>query len=91
MRAGTLPTEQLGRFIARRRSIAAAYDLLLRPLRRSSARLGRTRNCLPAWHLYVVQIDFATAGISRAQLMRALATEGIGSQVHYFPVHRQPY
>ena len=23
--------------------------------------------------------------------MRALHAEGIGTQVHYFPVHRQPY
>ena len=82
---------KLGRFVARRRSIAAAYDLLLRPLSPLVRPLGRTRNCLPAWHLYVMQIDFATAGISRGQLMRALASEGIGSQVHYVPVHRQPY
>jgi UDP-4-amino-4,6-dideoxy-N-acetyl-beta-L-altrosamine transaminase len=88
---GLSQLNKLGRFIARRRSIAAAYDLMLRPLSPLVRPLGRTRNCLPAWHLYVVQIDFATAGTSRAQLMRALANEGIGSQVHYVPVDRQPY
>ena len=88
---GLSQLNKLGRFVARRRTIAAAYDLMLRPLAPLVRPLGRTRNCLPAWHLYVVQIDFATAGISRAQLMRALASEGIGSQVHYVPVHRQPY
>jgi dTDP-4-amino-4,6-dideoxygalactose transaminase len=39
----------------------------------------------------VARIDFEAAGISRAQLMRAIAADGIGTQVHYFPVHRQPY
>jgi UDP-4-amino-4,6-dideoxy-N-acetyl-beta-L-altrosamine transaminase len=82
---------KLGRFIARRRALAARYDThfagrgpIVRPV-------ARTRMCLPAWHLYVVRIDFKEAGIPRAELMRGLAADGIGSQVHYFPVHRQPY
>lgn len=88
---GVSQLNKLGRFVARRRALAAAYDSMLRPLSPVVRTLGRTRNCLPAWHLYAVQIDFATAGVSRAQLMRALANEGIGTQVHYVPVHRQPY
>jgi UDP-4-amino-4,6-dideoxy-N-acetyl-beta-L-altrosamine transaminase len=88
---GLSQLKKLGRFVARRRAIAAAYDLLLRRLAPLVRPIARTRNCLPAWHLYVVQVDFAAAGISRAQLMRVLAADGIGTQVHYFPVHRQPY
>jgi UDP-4-amino-4,6-dideoxy-N-acetyl-beta-L-altrosamine transaminase len=82
---------KLGRFVARRRALAATYDLLIRPLAPLLRPLARTRACLPAWHLYVARIDFEAAGISRARLMRALAAEGIGTQVHYVPVHRQPY
>jgi UDP-4-amino-4,6-dideoxy-N-acetyl-beta-L-altrosamine transaminase len=82
---------KLSRFVAKRRAIAAHYDLLLAPLAPMLRPLGRTRRSLPAWHLYVVRIDFERAGISRAQLMRALSAAGIGTQVHYFPVHRQPY
>jgi UDP-4-amino-4,6-dideoxy-N-acetyl-beta-L-altrosamine transaminase len=82
---------KLGRFVARRRSVAAAYDSLLAPFAPLIRPLARTRPSLPAWHLYVVRIDFARAGISRARVMRALAERGIGTQVHYFPVHRQPY
>ncbi|HEV2563157.1 MAG TPA: UDP-4-amino-4,6-dideoxy-N-acetyl-beta-L-altrosamine transaminase [Rhizomicrobium sp.] len=82
---------KLDRFVAKRRAIAAAYDSLLAPLAPVLRPLARTRPCLPAWHLYVARIDFENAGISRAQLMRALAADGIGTQVHYFPVHRQPY
>ena len=33
----------------------------------------------------------AVFGVTRAQLMRHLREKGIGSQVHYIPVHRQPY
>jgi UDP-4-amino-4,6-dideoxy-N-acetyl-beta-L-altrosamine transaminase len=82
---------KLSRFVSRRRAIAAVYDEafagqapLLKPI-------ARSRDCLPAWHLYVVQIDFESTRISRAALMHALADEGIGTQVHYVPVHSQPY
>ena len=44
-----------------------------------------------AWHLYVALIDFNAIGKSRAQLMFDLRDRSIGSQVHYIPVHRQPY
>lgn len=82
---------KLGRFVARRRALAARYDLELSTLAPIVKPLARTRPCLPAWHLYVARIDFEAAGISRGQLMRTLAADGIGTQVHYFPVHRQPY
>ena len=82
---------KLDRFLARRRAVVAAYDALLAPYAPMVKPLARMRACLPAWHLYVARIDFKSAGISRAALMRALAQDGIGTQVHYFPVHRQPY
>ena len=82
---------KLGRFVTRRRALAAAYDSALAPFAPLVRPLARTRPCLPAWHLYVVRIDFERAGISRGHFMRLLAERGIGSQVHYYPVHRQPY
>jgi dTDP-4-amino-4,6-dideoxygalactose transaminase len=48
-------------------------------------------DCQPAWHLCSVLIDFAAAGRTRAQVMAALRERAIGSQVHYIPVHLQPY
>jgi hypothetical protein len=82
---------KLGRFVARRRAIAATYDTLFASTAPLIRPMARTRPCLPAWHLYAARIDFERAGISRASLMRKLAAKGIGTQVHYFPVHRQPY
>jgi dTDP-4-amino-4,6-dideoxygalactose transaminase len=42
-------------------------------------------------HLYAVLIDFAALGIDRATVMNRLRERGIGTQVHYIPVHLQPY
>ena len=42
-------------------------------------------------HIYVVSINFQKIGISRHQFMKALAEQGVGSQVHYIPIVSQPY
>jgi len=88
---GLSQLRKLDRFVAARRSLAAAYDRALASLTTIVRPIKHVPWCEPAWHLYVVRIDFAAAGVSRATLMRALQKEGIGSQVHYLPVHRQPY
>jgi len=88
---GLSQLRKLGRNVARRRALAARYDAALAELSPLVRPLRRVPGCSPAWHLYVVLIDFAAAGIDRAALMRGLADAGIGSQVHYIPVHRQPY
>ena len=43
------------------------------------------------FHLYVVHIDFESLKMSRAELMEALRAKGIGTQVHYIPLYKQPY
>jgi dTDP-4-amino-4,6-dideoxygalactose transaminase len=88
---GVSQLDKLARFVARRAALVAAYDRALAPLAPRLVPLGRVAGCRPAWHLYVVSIDFAALGRSRAQVMRALAARGIGTQVHYLPVHRHPY
>lgn len=82
---------KLDRFVSRRRELAACYDRRLAGLAPLVRPIERVPWCRPAWHLYVVRIDFAGAGISRAALVEGLRARGIGTQVHYFPVHRQPY
>lgn len=89
-----LALSQMGRldaFVARRRHLMALYAerlALLSPLVLPAARVPW---CRPAWHLCAVRIDFAAAGRRRPQVMADLRVQGIGTQVHYIPVHRQPY
>jgi dTDP-4-amino-4,6-dideoxygalactose transaminase len=44
-----------------------------------------------AYHLFVVLIDFERFGVCRAAVMNSLKEAGIGTQVHYIPIHLQPY
>jgi UDP-4-amino-4,6-dideoxy-N-acetyl-beta-L-altrosamine transaminase len=44
-----------------------------------------------AYHLFVVRIDFEKHRVSRSKVVRRLRDAGIGTQVHYIPLHLQPY
>ena len=82
---------KLDRFVAKRRELAAGYDRAIARLGNAVRPVSRVANCRPAWHLYAVLIDFAGLGVDRAAAMRALAARGIGTQVHFIPLHLQPY
>jgi UDP-4-amino-4,6-dideoxy-N-acetyl-beta-L-altrosamine transaminase len=87
---GISQLRKLSRFHGRRVELARTYDALLAPLAPHIVPVGR-RDLPHGWHLYAVLIDFAELGLSRMRVMQALAAQGIGTQVHYIPVHRQPY
>ena len=84
---------QLGKlegFVSRRRQLAESYAQALGGLDPAVRTIGTTGGT-PAWHLQPVLIDFEGIGLSRARVMRDLLDAGIGTQVHYIPVYRQPY
>ncbi len=88
---GLSQLRKLRRFVEKRAALSERYDELLAPLAPTLRPVSRVAGCRPAWHLYVVLIDFEAAGLDRATVMNRLKTAGIGTQVHYIPVHRQPY
>lgn len=82
---------KLDRFVERRRALTARYQALLEPLS-PLVRLAVSPSWSdPALHLLTVLIDFETAMTSRAAVVESLKAQGVGTQVHYIPVHRQPY
>ena len=87
-----LGTSQLGRldaFVARRRELAARYDTLLARLPLTCPWQHPDTNS--AWHLYVIRLHRNEIKLSRRQVFDALRAAGIGVNVHYIPVHTQPY
>lgn len=82
---------KLARFVARRAELVGRYNRLLAPLAPLVRPIAYSKGQRPAWHLFVARVDFAAAGTTRAAVMKQLAAAGIGTQVHYIPVHRQPY
>jgi UDP-4-amino-4,6-dideoxy-N-acetyl-beta-L-altrosamine transaminase len=87
---GISQLRKLDRFVTRRREIAALYERLLAPLAPAIRPVSRA-NAVHGWHLYVIQVDFQSLGASRGRVMKELREVGVGTQVHYIPVHKQPY
>lgn len=88
---GLSQLNKLDRFIARRAELVRHYDSRFEGFAPLLAPLRRTPDSVPAWHLYPALIDFDEVGVERATVMRRLHEAGIGTQVHYRPVSRQPY
>jgi len=44
-----------------------------------------------SWHLYIIRVDAMETGISRNEFITKLTAAGIGTSVHYIPLHLHPY
>lgn len=86
---GLSQLDKLDGFLARRRELAARYHALLAdlPLTLPTAQA----DAHSAWHLYVVRVQTERVSLSHRQVFEALRAAGIGVNVHYIPVHLQPY
>lgn len=86
---GLSQLKHLDSWIARRHEIADVYDRDLRDL--PLVLPVRKQGSLSGLHLYVVQVDPAATRVSRRVAFDRLRAAGIGVNVHYIPVHLQPY
>ena len=94
--AAALGLAQLSRadeLLAQRRELAAAYD---RSIRASSVAdlievPGEEADGSHAWHLYVVRLNLDRITMDRAAVIDRLRAEGIGTSVHFIPLHLHPY
>lgn len=74
----------------RRKEITSRYDEAFAALR--GVRLMQTaEDTESSNHLYVLRIDADSAALSRDQFIEAMTGAGIGTSVHFIPVHRLAY
>jgi UDP-4-amino-4,6-dideoxy-N-acetyl-beta-L-altrosamine transaminase len=73
----------------RREHLAQRYDQMLADL--PVLLPARLRDRCSSWHLYVIEIDEERSSRTRADVYRSLRAAGIGVNVHYIPVHTQPF
>ncbi len=89
-----LGSSQIGKlqaFKEKRKELKNVYDQCLRKFSNLIRPISNVPQCDPFWHVYPVLIDFEAAKISRGEVMDTLKSKEIASQVHYIPVHLQPY
>ncbi len=86
---GLSQLERLDAYVARRHELARRYDRLLAhlpvtlPWQHPDGHSGL--------HLYVVRLKLAEVTRTRRQVFESLRAQGVGVNVHYIPVHTQPY
>jgi UDP-4-amino-4,6-dideoxy-N-acetyl-beta-L-altrosamine transaminase len=78
-------------FAKRRKALVKAYEMALNKTNLSVFWEPLLPDVDAVFHLMAVRIDFEGLGKTRTEVMTQLKTRGIGTQVHYVPVHHQPY
>lgn len=86
---GCSQMERLDDFVAKRRYLAKRYDMLLKNL--PVVCPFQQKDTDSSWHIYVVRVDFSQLNIDKKQLFAKMKECGIVLNLHYIPVHLQPY
>lgn len=76
-------------FLARRRTLAARYQRLLAPLPVSVQ--APQADAESAWHLFVVRLQGDRIQRSHREVFDGMRAAGVGVNLHYIPIHLQPY
>lgn len=87
---GITQLRKLEFFRSRRREIWEKYNRAFAdlPWMKCPEEIREGSSC---FHLYVARIEFGKLGMDRKTVMQRLREQGVGTQVHYIPVHQQPY
>ncbi|WIX34894.1 UDP-4-amino-4,6-dideoxy-N-acetyl-beta-L-altrosamine transaminase [Salinicola sp. JS01] len=86
---GVSQSKRLDHYVAERHRLAARYDAALAelpvvtPWQHPDSYSGR--------HLYVIRLELARISASHCEVFEALRARGVGVNLHYIPVHTQPY
>lgn len=90
--AAALGIQQLRRsddLYKRRREIARMYSEGFSDLE-ASVPPGEAEYGTHAWHLYILQLNLSALASGRDEVIRALGEKGVGTSVHFIPLHLHP-
>lgn len=87
---GTSQLKKIDKFVELRRKYVAMYneafkdmDEVITPFQHEDGQ--------SSWHLYIIRLKLDKLTASRREIFEALQQQNIGVNVHYIPVHLQPY
>lgn len=86
---GVSQMERLDKYVSRRHSLAERYDLLLSELPVTVP--WQHPDAYSGLHLYVIRLQLDKLSRSHGEVFAALREQGIGVNMHYIPIHTQPY
>ena len=86
---GVSQMDRLDQYVARRHQLAKRYDELLSALPVTTP--WQHPDSYSGLHLYVIRLQLNKIGKTHRQVFELLREKGIGVNLHYIPVHTQPY
>ena len=86
---GVSQMQRLDQYVAHRHQLAQRYDGLLRELPVTTP--WQHPDSYSGLHLYVIRLQLDKIAKTHRQVFEALRELGIGVNLHYIPVHTQPY
>lgn len=86
---GVSQMQRLDEFVSRRRLLAERYNKLLQDL--ALVLPWQHPDTESSWHLYVIRLKLDKIAKTHRQVFEELLQAGIGVNLHYIPVHTQPY
>ena len=88
---GVAQLAKCDRFLQRRRTIAARYNAEFSANRAFELPPDGGPGFQTSWHLYILRINRRRLGLDRNGFIDALKRAGIGTSVHFIPLHLHPY
>ncbi|MCQ4236726.1 UDP-4-amino-4,6-dideoxy-N-acetyl-beta-L-altrosamine transaminase [Stutzerimonas sp. Brlt_13] len=86
---GVTQVERLDHYVARRHQLAQRYDELLAGLPVTTP--WQHPDSYSGLHLYVIRLQLEKIDKTHRQVFESLREQGVGVNLHYIPVHTQPY
>lgn len=86
---GVSQIQRLDQFVARRHELADRYDKLLANL--PVVTPFQHPDVYSGLHLYIIRLQLANIKLTHVEVFKSLREQGIGANLHYIPVHTQPY
>jgi len=86
---GISQMSRLQNYVDARRTHAAFYDTALSDLPLDLP--WQDPRSQSAWHLYVIRLRLEQVSLSHREIFEALRAAGLGVNLHYIPVHTQPF
>ncbi|WP_110956409.1 UDP-4-amino-4,6-dideoxy-N-acetyl-beta-L-altrosamine transaminase [Massilibacillus massiliensis] len=86
---GISQMNKLDEFVAKRRYLAERYDQLLQGLPLKLPYQDEATKS--SWHIYVVRLKLDKVKVDKKEIFARMKERGIVLNLHYIPVHTQPY
>jgi UDP-4-amino-4,6-dideoxy-N-acetyl-beta-L-altrosamine transaminase len=87
---GSRQLKKLVSFVEKRRGIANRYNDSFANI--ENLKIPKAQSAVEhSYHLYPLQIDFEKISLTKVQFFEKMKKAGINLQVHYIPIHLQPY